>query len=86
VEESPKKFYVAYKVTQNFVCMEVQKNKVVLYLKLNPAELQPLPQNLRDVRDIGHYGTGDLEVTIKSTAEIDIAKTFVKLAYERVGG
>ena len=36
IEETPKKYYVAYKITQNFVCMEVQRNKIVLFLKINP--------------------------------------------------
>src|SRR5207253_1517252 len=45
VQEVPQKVYVAYKVAQNFVCMQIQKNKVVLYLKLNPKEVTPLPTN-----------------------------------------
>ena len=34
VEEVPKKYYIAYKVSQNFVCMEIHKNKILLYLRL----------------------------------------------------
>ncbi len=84
VEESPKKFYVAYKVTQNFVCMEVKKNKVILYLKLDAAEVKTLPKNARDVRDIGHYGTGDFELTLKTPEEADSAHEYIKLSFERV--
>lgn len=86
VEESPKKFYVAYKVAQNFVCMEVQKNKIVLFLKLDPAELQPLAANMRDVRNIGHYGTGNLEMTVRSMPDVEAARDLIKRSYERVGG
>ena len=35
VEEVPKKFYVAYKVSQNFVCVEAHKGKIALFLKIN---------------------------------------------------
>ena len=84
VEESPKKFYIAYKVTQNFVCMEVKKNKVILYLKLDASEVKSLPKNARDVRDIGHYGTGDFELTLKTTEDVEAAHDYIKLSFERV--
>lgn len=86
MEEVPKKFYVAYRISQNIVCMEIQKQKVILYLKLNPKELENLPSNGRDVSEIGHYGTGDLELTLKSEADIDVAKEFITAAYQKVGG
>lgn len=86
VEENPKKFYVAYKVTQNFVCMEVKKNKVILYLKLDPGEFDKLPDNARDVREIGHVGTGDFEMTVKTGNDIEEAQKHVKQAFESVGG
>ncbi|MDA3872085.1 MAG: DUF5655 domain-containing protein, partial [Candidatus Marinimicrobia bacterium] len=66
IEETPKKYYIAYKTTQNFVCLEAQKNKLMLFLKLDPDEIKELPKQVRDVRGIGHFGTGDLELTIKN--------------------
>ena len=86
VEESPKKFYVAYKVSQNFVCMEVKKNKVILYLKLDASEIKNMPTNARDVRDIGHYGTGDFELSIRTQQEAEAAREYIKMSFERVGG
>lgn len=80
VEESPKKFYVAYKVSQNFVCMEVKKNKVILYLKLDASEVKNIPTNARDVRDIGHYGTGDFELSIRTQEEAESAREYIKLS------
>jgi predicted transport protein len=77
MEEVPKKFYVAYKISQNIVCMEVKPQKVILYLKLNPKELKSLPKNARDVSEIGHYGTGDLELTVNSGESIEIAKEYI---------
>lgn len=86
VEEVPKKLYIAYKISQNFVCMEVQKNKVVLYLKLNPKDLPEIPTIGRDVTNIGHYGTGDLELTIREETDITVAKDFIRLAFNNIGG
>ena len=86
IEELPKKFYVAYRTSQNIVCMEVRKQKVYLYLKLNPRRLDSLPPLARDVTDIGHYGTGDLELTLTSAADLETAKPLINLAYQEVGG
>jgi predicted transport protein len=86
MEEVPKKLYIAYKISQNIVCVEVKKQKVILYLKVNPKEFDSLPDIARDVSEIGHYGTGDLEMTVDSNEDIEVAKEFITLAYRKVGG
>ena len=86
VEEVPKKLYVAYKVTQNFVCLEVHQQKFYLYLKAGADEFKNIPKNGRDVRQIGHFGTGDLELTITNQSELEEAKEYVKKALSKVGG
>ena len=86
VEEAPKKFYIAYKFTQNFVCIEVRKDRLLLFLKLNPNEISPLPKAARDVRDIGHFGTGDFEYTLKSGDQLEEAKQYINKSFENIGG
>lgn len=86
IEETPKKHYVAYKISQNILCMEVKMQKVMLYLKLNPKEIENPPSISRDVTDIGHFGTGDFEITIESEADFETAKPFIEMAYHKVGG
>src|SRR5262249_16667590 len=66
IQAVPKKLYVAYKVAQNLACMEVQMKRVILYLKLDPKKAKGPPGISRNVADIGHFGTGDLEVTIRN--------------------
>ncbi len=44
IEEAPKKHYIAYKTSQNFVCLQIYKNKISLYLKLNPDDVKPMPK------------------------------------------
>ena len=86
IEESPKKLYVAYRTTQNIVCMEPQQKKVLLFVKLDPKK-DAGPQAIsRDVTKIGHFGTGDLEITLKSLQDVELAKPYLKKAYEEVGG
>jgi len=86
IEETPKKYYIAYKTTQNFVCIETQKKKLVLFLKINPDELEELPEQARDVRNIGHFGTGDLELTIKNSTDFEETKELINLSLKNIGG
>ncbi len=86
IEETPKKYYIAYKTTQNFVCIETQKKKIVLFLKLNPDEIKNPPSQARDVRNIGHFGTGDLEFTIKNYSDFEESKDLINLSLKNIGG
>ena len=50
-------------------------------VRLNPDNFT-LTEKLRDVRDIGHWGCGDLELTIKGREDIELAKDLIKQSYE----
>ncbi len=86
IQEAPKKNYIAYKISQNIVCMEVQNQRVLLFLKLNPEELQNPPAISRDRTGKGHYGTGDFEISIRNMADFEVAKPFIEMAYRKIGG
>ncbi len=86
IEEVPKKYYIAYKTTQNFVCIETQKKKILLFLKIDPEEMDKLPDQARDVRNIGHFGTGDLELTIKNSIDFEDTKELINLSLINIGG
>jgi predicted transport protein len=86
IEETPKKFYIAYKISQNIVCMQLGKQRVTLFLKLDPRSIPDSAPNVRDVTHIGHYGTGDVEVSIESEADFFTARPLIEKAYRNVGG
>ncbi len=86
IQEVPKKNYIAYKISQNIVCVEVQNQRVQLFLKLNPKEIENPPSISRDMTGKGHYGTGDFEIAIKNMADFQIAKPFIEMAYQKIGG
>src|SRR5690606_30401560 len=67
------KHYVAFKRIQNFACVEVhpQNKKILIYLKIDPDQITIEKDFTRDIRSIGHYGTGDLEVTIRSYEDLE---------------
>jgi len=86
VQMSPMKNYFAYKRIKNFACVEIhtQNRNLLVYVKVNPdtVELDKEKGLLRDVRKIGHFGTGDLEITIKSADDFERAKPYINKSYE----
>jgi predicted transport protein len=86
IEELPKKNYIAYKTSQNFACLSSYKRKLILSLKLNPDDVNPMPPQGRDVRAIGHYGTGDFELTIRNMEDFEDTKHLIYEAFRNIGG
>lgn len=78
------KHYIAFKRIKNFACVEInpQTGKLLLYLKVNPQSITLESGFTRDVSNIGHYGTGDLEVVITSDGDIEKAKHFINMSYD----
>jgi len=86
IQEVPKKNYIAYKSSQNIVCMEIQNQRVLLFLKLNPKEITDPPKDSRDMTGKGHYGTGDFGLSLRSMEDLEAAKQYIEMAYHKVGG
>jgi len=84
VQEKTLKYYFAYKRIKNFACVEIftQSNKLQVYIKLNPDEIQLEEGFTRDVRNIGHFGTGDLEITIRNEEDLTKAEPLILRSYE----
>lgn len=85
-EEAAKKLYVAYRTTQNIVCMWAKQQEVTLFVKLDPKKVKGPPGISRDVTKVGHYGTGNLEINLKTLKDFEAAKPFLRKAYEEAGG
>ena len=86
VEEVPKKYYIAYKIAKNFMCIECQKKRIRVYLKLTSNDLEKWKSVGRDVTNIGHFGTGNFEFDITEEKDLEIAKELIKVSFENVGG
>ncbi len=84
VQAKTLKLYIAFKRIKNFACVEIrtQEKKLLIYAKLNPASVTLEDGFTRDVSNIGHYGTGDLEITIRNTNDFEKAKPLLVQAYE----
>lgn len=86
VQEKTLLYYMAYKRIKNFVCVELYPtaHKLLIFVKVNPdsVDLEKEKGFLRDVRKVGHFGTGDLEITIKSADDFERAKPYILKSYE----
>jgi predicted transport protein len=85
VQEKPLKLYTAFKRLRNFVCATVipkQDPHIRLWLKLNPDSLTLEEGFSRDVRLIGHWGTGDVEVIIRTPADFEKAQPLIERSYQ----
>ena len=78
------KYYLAFKRIKNFACVEfrTQQNNILVYVKVDPDSVSLEDKFTRDVRQIGHYGTGDLEITIGTDEDLDRAKDLLVKSYE----
>ncbi len=76
--------YFAFKRIKNFACVEVkpQINVIRLYLKVDPSAVDLVNGFTRDVSKVGHFGTGDLEVTMSTHDEFERAKELIVWSYE----
>ncbi|MEQ7050917.1 DUF5655 domain-containing protein [Paenibacillaceae sp. P-4] len=84
VQMNTLKNYFAFKRIKNFACVEIhpQTKCISVYVKVNPDSIQLEPSFTRDVRQIGHYGTGDLEITIMNDDQLERAKELIQRSYE----
>lgn len=76
--------YIAFRRLKNFVCVEIkpQIRHIKLFLRLDPSKVELIDGFSRNVKNIGHYGTGDLELVIKKASDFDRAKDLILRSYD----
>lgn len=82
VQEKPLKLYVAFRRLKNFACVVIQPKRLLVMLKLSPDSLALEAGFSRDVRNIGHWGTGDLELSLRSVSDLEKAKVLIERSYQ----
>jgi len=81
VQEKHMKVYVAFRRLKNFACVVIQQQRLLVMLKLNPASM-PLGDGFaRDVSQISHWGTGDVELSLHTPADLERAKPLMQRSY-----
>lgn len=76
------KDYIAFKRLKNFACVELHTREMLVFVKVNLDTVQLQDGFTRDVRKIGHWGTGDLEIRIRTDDDLERAKSLILKSYE----
>lgn len=78
------KHYLVFRRLKNFASVETfsQAKKLLVFVKVDPTAITLEPGFSRDVTNIGHMGTGDLELTIDSASSLAKALPLIEKSYE----
>jgi predicted transport protein/polyhydroxyalkanoate synthesis regulator phasin len=83
IKVNPQKHYIAFRRNRNFASVQAYNTKgiVRVYLNLDPDSFDLSHSSLRDVRSVGHFGTGDLELTIEKKSDVSSWKDLFSESY-----
>lgn len=84
VEVAQLQHYIAYRRMVNVasVIFRPKHGAILIYLKIDPDTVELEDGFSRDMRGIGHLGTGDLEVRLASAADLEKAGPLIRRAFE----
>jgi len=74
--------YVAFRRLKNFACVRLRSKDLLVWAKLDPASVLLEEGFTRDVGEVGHLGTGDLEIRIQSAADLERAHPLFLRSYQ----
>lgn len=78
------KFYGAFKRIKNFACVEMlpKKDIILMYVKIDTSNVEWVPGFIKDMTHTGHYGTGNVALTIKNHEDLEKSKKYIEESYE----
>jgi predicted transport protein len=74
--------YVAFRRMKNFACVRPHSKDLQVWVRLDPTSVALEEGFTRDVSNIGHSGTGDLEIRIRSAADLARAQPLLVRSYQ----
>lgn len=83
VREEILKLYIAYKAETNFVDIVPQAKRLRLSLNIDFSEINDPRGICRDVKEIGHWGNGNVEVDLENREDLPYILGLVRQAFER---
>jgi predicted transport protein len=82
VQVMPLKYYIAFKRNGNFASVQVQADGLIVFTKVDPDSIILEEDFTKDMRNIGHQGTGDLKITIHNKDDLTKAIPLLKKSYD----
>jgi predicted transport protein len=83
-QETTLRFYIAFKRIKNFACVEFRPStaKILIYVKVDASTVALESGFTRDVSRVGHFGTGDLEITLTEPEDLERAELLIQQSYD----
>jgi predicted transport protein len=81
--EKPNKIYLSYKHGKNFCEVQIQANRLKIWLDIPHVELDDPAKLSRDVSKIGHHGTGTSETNLSDLSELDAVMSLIEQSYKQ---
>ncbi len=81
VQQKELKLYTAFRRLKNFACVIAYPNRLLVTLKLDPATVSLEEGFSRDISHVGHWGTGDMELCLRSSADLKRAHGLLERSY-----
>jgi predicted transport protein len=81
--EKPNKIYISYKHGKNFCEIRPQSKEVKIWLDIGFSELDDPKKLSRDVSQVGHYGTGEVETKLGNLSELDDVMHLIEQSYKQ---
>ena len=84
VQEKKLKNYFGFKRIKNFACVEIhpKTNAILIYTKANINDVELKGGFTRDVTNIGHFGTGNLEIRFTDMKQFEEVQRYIINSYE----
>ena len=83
IEIVARKLYIGFKRKNNFFSVYIGKNELWCWINMKKGELDDPKGICRDVSNIGHYGPGDYDLTIKIDSDLDYIMFLINQAYKK---
>lgn len=81
VQQKPLKLYTAFRRLKNFACVIVYPNRLLVTLKLDPTTVAFEDGFSRDISEVGHWGTGDVELSVRGAGDLQRAQELLQRSY-----
>ena len=81
VKREYKKLYVAYKLDTNFVDIVLQKKRLRISVNMKFSEVYDPKGICKDITNLGRWGNGDVEVSMRDISEIDQVMEIIEQSF-----
>ncbi len=81
IEIKPFVVWITFKIENNIVDITLQKTQIKLWINLKKGNLKDERKLARDVSNVGHWGFGDYELTLKPESDLNYIMTLIEQSY-----